>query len=110
MSLADLIATRSPVLLDGGMGTQLVVAGLEMGGHNCVSHPDRVLVVHKQYTQAGCDLLVTNTFTMNRLYLETHGMDVDVKDVNLAGARLARTADGPSRSRSYGELAITTCP
>lgn len=92
MNLADFIATRSPILLDGAMGTQLAVAGLEMGGQNCVSHPDDVLSVHKQYSDLGCDILTTNTLTMNRISVETHRVGIDVKEVNLSGAKLARTA------------------
>ncbi|MFC1737104.1 homocysteine S-methyltransferase family protein [Candidatus Hydrogenedentota bacterium] len=92
MSLADLIATRPPILLDGAMGTQLAVAGLDMGGQNCISHPDEVLSVHKQYSDIGCDILTTNTLTMNGIFIETHGIGVDVKEVNLSGARLAKAA------------------
>ena len=92
MNLADFIATRLPILLDGAMGTQLAVAGLEMGGQNCVSHPDDVLSVHKQYSDLGCDILTTNTLTMNRISVETHRVGIDVKEVNLSGAKLARTA------------------
>ncbi|MGE5549967.1 MAG: homocysteine S-methyltransferase family protein [Bacteroidota bacterium] len=92
MNLAEFIVARSPILLDGAMGTQLAAAGLEMGGQNCVSHPEAVLAVHKQYAQAGCDLLITNTLTMNRISIETHGVGVDVEEVNLAGARLAKSA------------------
>ena len=97
MSLADFIATRSPILLDGAMGTQLGAAGLEMGGQNCISHPDAVLSVHKQYSETGCDILLTNTLTMNRLSIETHGVGVDTKEVNLSGAKLARAAVGPEQ-------------
>ena len=92
MSLADFIVTRSPILLDGAMGTQLAVAGLELGGQNCISHPDEVLSVHKQYSAAGCDILIPNTLTMNGISIETHGIGVDVKEVNLSGARLAKDA------------------
>jgi 5-methyltetrahydrofolate--homocysteine methyltransferase len=93
MNLTEFLATTTPpVLLDGAMGTQLALAGLEMGGQNCVSHPDEVVAVHKRYCAAGCDLLITNTLTMNRIYVETHHLNVDLKEVNLAGARLAKSA------------------
>ncbi len=58
MSLSDIIAARSPILLDGAMGTLLAAVGLEMGGQNCISHPDEVLSVHKQYSEIGCDILL----------------------------------------------------
>jgi len=68
MNLAGFLANRSPILLDGAMGTELAAGGLEMGGHNCLSCPDCVLAVHKEYSRVGCDILVTNTLTMNRIY------------------------------------------
>ena len=92
MNLAEFIAKRSPILLDGAIGTQLAAAGLDMGGQNCLSHPDEVLAIHRKYSEIGCDILITNTLTMNRIYIETHGIGVDVKDVNVTGAKLARSA------------------
>jgi 5-methyltetrahydrofolate--homocysteine methyltransferase len=97
MNLQTTIAARSPLLFDGAMGTQLAAAGLEMGGHNCITHPEAVLAVHKNYTASGSDILITNTLTMNRIYIETHGLDVAVEAVNLAGARLAREAAEPEQ-------------
>ncbi len=79
-------------MLDGAMGTQLAEAGLEMGGQNNLTHPEAVLAVHRRYAGCGVDLLITNTLTMNRVYIETHKLGVDVREVNLAGARLAREA------------------
>src|SRR5512145_1423538 len=94
MNPVQLLTERSPILLDGAMGTQLAAAGLEMGGQNNISHPHAVLAIHRKYRDCGCDALITNTLTMNRIYIETHGLAVDVKDVNLAGAKLAREAAG----------------
>ena len=93
-NLADILSSQSPVLLDGAMGTQLAEAGLEMGGQNCISHPDDVRLIHRRYVDAGCDGLITNTLTMNRIYIDTHRVGVDVKEVNLAGAKLAKDAAG----------------
>ena len=106
MNLADFIATRSPILLDGAMGTQLAIAGLEMGGQNCVSHPNDVLSVHKQYSEVGCNILITNTLTMNRISVETHGVGVDVKEVNLSGAGLAKAA-AESEQYVLGDISST---
>jgi len=93
MSLLELLASdRKSIFLDGAMGTQLGQAGLEMGGQNNVTNPDAVLAIHQRYAAAGVDLLITNTLTMNRANLEAHNVGVDVREVNLAGARLARAA------------------
>src|SRR5512139_2493939 len=93
MSLLELLSSdRHTIFLDGAMGTQLGQAGLEMGGQNSVTHPEAVLAVHERYAACGIDLLITNTLTMNSVNIESHNVGVDVREVNLAGARLARTA------------------
>jgi 5-methyltetrahydrofolate--homocysteine methyltransferase len=94
MNLAEFITRHSIVLLDGAMGTQLEALGLDMSGENNISHPEDVLSIHKKYSQIGCDVLITNTLTINRIYVETHDVGVDVREVNLAGAKLARSAVG----------------
>lgn len=92
MDLAGFLATKTCILLDGAMGTQLAQAGLPMGGQNNLFNPDHVLAVHQAYLEAGCDILTTNTLTMNRIFIETHRVGVDVKEVNRKGAELARSA------------------
>ncbi len=93
MSLLDFIhSDRETIFLDGAMGTQLGAAGVEMGGQNNVTHPDAVLAVHQKYADCGVDLLITNTLTMNRVNIESHKVGVDVREVNLAGVRLAKAA------------------
>jgi 5-methyltetrahydrofolate--homocysteine methyltransferase len=93
MSVLDLLAGDRPfIFLDGAMGTELGAAGLEMGGQANVTHPEAVLAVHERYAACGVDLLITNTLTMNRVNIESHNVGVDVREVNLAGVRLAKTA------------------
>jgi 5-methyltetrahydrofolate--homocysteine methyltransferase len=93
MKLLELLASdRRTIFLDGAMGTQLGEAGLEMGGPTNLTHPEAVLDVHKRYSDCGIDLLITNTLTMNRVNVESHKVGVDVREVNLAGARLAKAA------------------
>jgi 5-methyltetrahydrofolate--homocysteine methyltransferase len=93
MSVLDLLnSDRKTIYLDGAMGTQLGEAGLEMGGQNDVTNPEAVLAVHQKYADCGIDLLITNTLTMNRVNVESHKVGVDVREVNLAGAKLAKAA------------------
>ena len=95
MSILDLLnGERIAIFLDGAMGTQLGQAGLEMGGPNNVTNPDVVLAIHKKYVAAGVDLLITNTLTMNRTNVASHNVGVEVREVNLAGVRLAKEAAG----------------
>jgi 5-methyltetrahydrofolate--homocysteine methyltransferase len=63
-----------------------------MGGQTSVTHPEDVLDIHQEYAQCGCHLLITNTLTMNRIFIESHNVGVDVRNVNLTAAKLARQA------------------
>jgi 5-methyltetrahydrofolate--homocysteine methyltransferase len=107
MNLGELLSgDRKTIFLDGAMGTQLGEAGLEMGGRANITHPEAVLAVHQRYADCGVDLLITNTLTMNRVNIESHNVGVDVWDVNLAGARLAKAA---ARNGQYvlGDMSST---
>ena len=84
------------ILFDGAMGTELARRGLKMSGANNLSNPDRVLEIHRGYLEAGAEVLITNTLTMNRINLQAHGPGIDVREVNLAGAGLARRAAAAS--------------
>jgi 5-methyltetrahydrofolate--homocysteine methyltransferase len=96
MDFATLLETEKVVLLDGAMGTQLDECGL-MGRGSCnLDSPQAVLEIHRQYAQCGCRILTTNTLTMNRVYIETHNVGVSVREVNQAGAELARQVAGDS--------------
>jgi 5-methyltetrahydrofolate--homocysteine methyltransferase len=91
MNLSDFLKSEGIILLDGAMGTELEKFGLEMGGSNCVTNPEAVLKIHKKYLESGCGILTTNTLTMNRVFIDSHNLIVDVREVNMAGARLARS-------------------
>ena len=88
------------------MGTELDKKGLMGRATANLEAPQAVLDVHKMYAQAGCDALITNTLTMNRVYIETHNVGVSVRDVNRRGAELAREAAG-DRLCVLGDLSST---
>jgi 5-methyltetrahydrofolate--homocysteine methyltransferase len=92
MTFAERLTQTSPLLLDGAMGTQLDAMGLAMSEENNLSHPEAVAAIHTRYVESGCDILITNTFTVNRLYVETHALGLDVREINRAGVKLARAA------------------
>jgi 5-methyltetrahydrofolate--homocysteine methyltransferase len=92
--LLDAVKER-PLLGDGAMGTQLMIAGLEQG--NCgeawnLTHPERVLAIQRRYVEAGSDCLLTNTFGGSRIMLNRHSHADEVVAVNTAGVELAREA------------------
>jgi len=90
MNFLEFIQIQKTILLDGAMGTQLDKHGL-MGRRiaNLIA-PEAVLEIQREYAQCGCNVLTTNTLTMNRIYIETHNVGVDVQDVNRVGVELAR--------------------
>jgi methionine synthase I (cobalamin-dependent) len=86
-----------PLLCDGGMGTQLLAAGLEPGVAGMAWNVEResaVEGVHRAYRDAGCDLITTNTFQGTRTALENHGLAERAADLNRCGAALARRVAG----------------
>jgi 5-methyltetrahydrofolate--homocysteine methyltransferase len=79
------------IVLDGAMGTELVRRGVESVAVANLTHPDAVYAIHDEYFKAGSNAVITNTLTMNRIFIESHGMGIDVKQVNAAGAAIARS-------------------
>ncbi|MFZ0159588.1 MAG: homocysteine S-methyltransferase family protein [Kineosporiaceae bacterium] len=80
-------------LFDGGMGTLLQERGLEGGAPGelwNVERPEVILTAHREYAAAGADVLTTNTFGGTRPRLDLHGLGDRGRELNLAGARLAR--------------------
>ncbi|MFO0679833.1 MAG: bifunctional homocysteine S-methyltransferase/methylenetetrahydrofolate reductase [Polyangiaceae bacterium] len=89
--------TKSYLVFDGAMGTQLYERGILFSA--CfeelnVSRPELITKVHEDYVRAGAQVLETNTFGANAIRLEKHGASARVREFNLAGAKLARAAAG----------------
>src|SRR5246127_798416 len=94
---ADLLAPlhKSPVLLGGAMGTLLYAKGIFI--NRCydelnLSQRELIRSVHHEYLQAGAEIIETNTFGANSFRLARHSLADRVRDINLAGARVAREA------------------
>src|SRR5215210_5770476 len=94
LNLRELLEDR--VLVgDGAVGTLLGERGVGFGhpyARANLSHPEMVAGIHEEYLRAGADVIETNTFAANRFKLETHDLEDRVREVNVAGARLARGA------------------
>jgi 5-methyltetrahydrofolate--homocysteine methyltransferase len=97
MDLATFLNNQEIILLDGAMGTELAKRGLMSRGRSNLDAPEAVLEIHREYAQCGCHALTTNTLTMNRIFIETHKVGVDVREVNQAAAELARQAAGDNQ-------------
>ncbi|MEA4910028.1 MAG: bifunctional homocysteine S-methyltransferase/methylenetetrahydrofolate reductase [Chloroflexi bacterium] len=82
-----------PVLFDGAMGTVLNQRGVEF--NHCfdelnLAQPALVGEVHREYIDAGAEVVQTNTFSANRYKLGRFGLGDKVAEINRAGVELAR--------------------
>ncbi len=81
------------IMLDGGMGTMLQAAGVPMGkvpeALN-VTHAEAVIDIHRQYIEAGADIIYANTFSANRYKLSYS--DYSVRALVTAGIVNAKKA------------------
>ena len=96
MTPSFLEALEQRVLVcDGAMGTMLYARGVfvnrSFDALN-LTQPDLVAEIHREYVRAGADVIETNTFGANRTKLGPFGLDATLRDINIAGARVARQA------------------
>jgi homocysteine S-methyltransferase len=103
------------MVCDGAMGTMLYSKGISL---TCcfdelnLSAPQLVKEVHLAYVKAGAEILETNTFGATRRRLEKYNQADKVRDINLAGARLAREVAGEDLyvAGSVGPLGVRLEP
>lgn len=83
------------LVADGAMGTLLYADGLDTchEAYN-LSHPEKILSIHRAYIKAGADVIQTNTYGAKRHRLATYGLADQMVAINQAAVRLARQAAG----------------
>ena len=82
-----------PILRDGAMGTMLHNRGVSF--ERCfdalnVQEPAVVAQIHRDYIDAGAQIIQTNTFGANRYKLAEHDLEDQVAEINRAGVELAQ--------------------
>lgn len=92
MNLIEKLSQKT-LLADGAMGTMLHARGI--GFDQCfdelnLTNPAVVAEIHREYIEAGAELIITNTFGANRYKLSKHGLQDDVVEINRAGVELAK--------------------
>ena len=101
ISFAEFCSSRDWLLADGATGTNLFRAGLETGYPPelwNLEHPDRITALHTAFTEAGADILLTNSFGGTAHRLKLHEAVSRVTELNEAAASLARgVADAADR-------------
>jgi len=93
----DFLDSDAVYVFDGAIGTRFYDKGVYINRSydelNLVS-PDLVHEVHKEYVKAGADIIETNTFGATRHRLQQYGLENKLREINVAGAKLAREAAG----------------
>jgi homocysteine S-methyltransferase len=62
----------------------------------CLSNPKLISQIHREYVEAGADVIETNTFGANRFMLRPYGLSDKAEAINRQAVRLARDAAGDS--------------
>jgi methionine synthase / methylenetetrahydrofolate reductase(NADPH) len=107
--VVDRLFEGNTVLCDGAMGTMLYARGVFI--NRCydelnLSQPELVREIHAEYLQAGAEVIETNTFGGNRFRLEMHGLQDKVREINLAGVKLARESVNQIREKQASEAFV----
>jgi 5-methyltetrahydrofolate--homocysteine methyltransferase len=104
------LASERVLLIDGAFGTMIQTKKLEeadfrgerfknsakdLKGNNdllVLTRPDVIADIHDAYFAAGADIAETNTFNSQVISQADYGLESAVYDINIAAAKLARTA------------------
>ena len=92
-ALADIIAKNGFALADGATGTNYFNLGLEAGYPPelwAVEKPEVVGGLHRQFLEAGSDIILTNSFGGTSHRLKLHNAQARVGELNQAAAQVAR--------------------
>ncbi|MEM1385749.1 MAG: homocysteine S-methyltransferase family protein, partial [Pseudomonadota bacterium] len=98
------------LVMDGAMGTMIQAArpdeasyrGMRFANHPqdvvgnnellTLTQPDLIRSIHRDFIEAGAEILSTNTFSATRISQADYGMEDLAAEMNVASARLAREA------------------
>ena len=105
----SIFTQKSPFILDGATGTELMKAGLPSGV--CVEqwvseHPEVLIKIQRGYIEAGSDAVLASTFTANRAKLGDWGLGDKVSELNKKLVAISKEAAG-DRAYVGGELSTT---
>jgi len=92
ISLYDLLAQKPLLLADGATGTNFMNMGLEPGFPPDLwntTEPSKPAELHRQFVEAGSDIILTNTFGANAPRLKLHKAEGETYAINKAGAEIA---------------------
>lgn len=109
------------LLMDGAMGTMIQTYKLdeaayrgerfadwksEIRGNNdllSITQPEIIKAIHREYLEAGSDIIETNTFSANAVSMADYGMEAYVYEMNLVSTQLAREVADEFTARNPGK-------
>jgi methionine synthase I (cobalamin-dependent) len=95
--ILERLASGEVLIADGATGTMLQAAGLPTGTPGeawILEQPEEIMRLHRAYTEAGSQIILTATFGGTRARLSAAGLDVQVGEINRRAAELARQVAG----------------
>ena len=92
MSRLEDLAKQRILILDGAMGTMIGEMMGKVGNSDALNltHPEVIATIHRQYLEAGADIITTNTFSAQRISQADYHQEVEARQMALEGARIAR--------------------
>ena len=92
---------KRPLILDGAMGSMLQQIMVPVDNEMWMSlanlyNPNKVLKVHKDYIEAGADIITTNTFRTNPEAIKGHS-SIRLNEIVKASVDIAKEAAGDSQ-------------
>jgi len=90
-----IMVVRGPVILDGATGSNLIKAGMPMGGCSenwILEHPSVIQSLQKQYVESGSQIVYAPTFTANKIYLSKHFLGDQINAINTRLVSLSKEA------------------
>ncbi len=88
---------KRPLILDGAIGSQLQMSGTKLHPHLWASFlnitdPQVIIKLHKEYIEAGADIITTNTFRTNPIAYDKSNLSISNFEFVNSSVELAKTA------------------
>src|SRR5215207_8662538 len=93
----EIIEDDRVYVFDGAVGTRLYDKGVYINrsyDELNLTAPDLVREVHEEYVRAGAEIIETNSYGASRHKLQQYSLENQLKEMNVAAARLAKAAAG----------------